>query len=1122
MRILTSKYWKKKFTRTIIDKEGKKKIVRDGKAFEKLVKKILDLEYGPNRWKETGDSWDGNRDFEWRTSHSYKWAECKNYEDKISLNVFSNTLVMAIIDFADEILIFSYSNFKRPVLDKLLKYADISQKKIKIYADESLEDIIFSYFNELKPVFFPTADFTETELECLMPYISCQIIANPITAYTLNEELGYIEKSPSDINYDTTLCLNIYICNRSSRKITLELSTKWYPGDFAISNPIRKPDRKFILGSNAVEIKKLYFRPLKYNPILHYPEVKISCESGKREFSFGSVKCNWIGNCILQGSSYKKIKKEFEIKVIKGSFFRGLNLYGNSGVGKSRLLEECENIALGYGFRVICLHINLQEHKKYSLKNVIIEFICGLYDIFGFKGFLKNAQKAQLSGIYQLLYDITQKDFVPSDYIENNIVPAVMQKLMKTQCYISIDNIQYYPALFIEFIHLIIEKLLLENRHCKSRIGISFNVDYIYQQEECVSLWKFLCDNEDYIVKKEIIGFATSNETKLFLNQLLQNSNIDPEQTQMIVDASNNNPFYVQAFLKLLEAENIIITQKDGYVIPPNMTETFKQKMRCIPKDISGLLENRWHYYLTSHDEIQSLQVLSAVHVFQSLTDEIIQKFCLSDQIIYDLCNYHFLIKRQENELIYMFEHDMTEMFFAKKYTLLCKYMFWQNNMPYNIDYEWYKILYSIFKEVNDEHFLDSCLLGKEPPYKIGYEIYYLWVIQVLQKITSVKQLENNLHRMCKICETVREIYGTDAAIEIYKCIINTVKNRLYTYQANINWAWLMISYCNLLYERNFYKDAIAEMKNLLNYWPEKNITYRNVIIYVYLFNRLHVYNRALHKSVTDEVINWLEKAEELEEYPNTPKKEADEMKFLNLIDRGYCNYADIYSQAAVLEAWGKACHLYENSNILSKKMNYYYAKIRISLFQNKLNTAREFIKKGIKAIDVKEQGTYYFLFFKQRYLLCQAACFLLGDYFLPQEVEDVFAQIEDYNCIIKSRLTFYLQWLKSIYFFYQKKYEDAIICIQSAQCSLYENGKKTFQQIYTEQLYNNACLFFAEGRRNNHVLVNIKQISDTKLISLLNRILQMSMSELKQYLKKHEATSILQKKGSKINFPIL
>ena len=63
-----------------------------------------------------------------------------------------------------------------------------------------------------------------------------------------------------------------------------------------------------------------------------------------------------------------------------------------------------------------------------------------------------------------------------------------------------------------------------------------------------------------------------------------------------------------------------------------------------------------------------------------------------------------------ENETIYIFEHDMTEKFFAQKYNLLCKYVIYQNNMPQDIDCEWYKILCDIIKEVKSDYFPDSYL----------------------------------------------------------------------------------------------------------------------------------------------------------------------------------------------------------------------------------------------------------------------------------------------------------------------------------------------------------------------------------------------------------------------------
>lgn len=1121
MRILTSKYWEKEFTKTVTNKNGKKKIIRDGKRFEDLVQKILDLEYGSNHWKPTGNSWDGSRDFEWRTSHSCKWAECKNYEDKISLNVISNTLVMAIVDFADEILIFSYSKIKKPVLDKLMQYADVSQKKIKVYADESLEEIILLHFSELESEFFPSANFTKTDLECLAPYISCQIIADPVIAYTMNTDLGAIPKNPSEINFDTILCLNIFAYNRSSQKITVKTAINWVPGVFLVLNAGKKNTQNFAVAPSSIVVKKIYFRVLKYSPSIHFPDVTVTCGTYNNTFPFGAARCSWIGDCILQGSSYNEINNDFKVKVIQGRFFRAINLYGTSGVGKSRLLKECENIALGYGFRIIRFQTNLQSKEFSNAKNIITEFICGIYDIPNLEEVLTNSQGENLSGVYQILYNIAN-DLDSPYYIEKTVLPMVKQKLRKTRCYISIDNIQYYPTLFISFLSSVIENLLTENISCKSRIGISFNMDYISQQDACMSLWNLLYNNKNYIVAKEITGFATDGEIRLFLNQLLPNLDIDPEQTQILVEKSKGNPFYVKTYLSLLETENIIIKQEDGYIIPPTKQEIFIERMQSIPKNISGILEARWNYYLKNHGKTQSLQVLGVLHIFQKLDNELIQKFCLPNEIINDLCNSHFVVKQSEIEQTYTFEHDLMEMYLAKKYFPLCKYAFELKHLPMDIDHEWYNFLYIIIKRNKRKKLLNDLITKREPPYKIGYEIFMLCISQIINQITSVEMLEDNLQPMTKICETTREIYGTDAAINLYKGIVNMIKNRFDNYQTNINWAWIMISYCNLLYERNLYQNAIAEIKNLLNYWPKDKITDKNRIIYAYLYNRLHVYHRALHGCITMEVKNWLEKSEELQNCSDSPAEMIDEIKFINLIDRGYCSYDDVYSKDKVLTAWKQACEIYEKGRIIFKKVNYLFAKIQIALLQNDLSKAEAAIKEGVNAVDMKEQGTYYFLYFKQRYLLCQVVYLLLDNQYQPQEIKDLFTQIEDYNYILKSRISYSIQWLKSIYYFQQKEYKDAFMCIQSSYYILYESKKKTFQAIYLEQMCNNVRYFLARGIVDDNLSADTIKLTAEKLISPLRGTSQMSMRKLKQFISSCRATSILQDKEHKINFPTL
>ena len=255
MHILTSKYWNH-FKKTIVIKD-KNKIVKDGRKFENLIKTILDLEYGHGRWKETSETWDGSRDFEWKEPDYYRWAECKNYETSISLNVISNTLVMALVDFADEILLFSYSKIKRPVINKLIQYADISHKVLRIYADESLETIILKHMPQLKDQFFPEFDLTEYNLN-FQPYVSCNIVSDPVLAYTINYDDGNIPKKPNEINFPSTLCLSVFIINWTDEKKTFKLDIDWSKCEHCFEMLDSNKTIIFELNPNSTINKKIY------------------------------------------------------------------------------------------------------------------------------------------------------------------------------------------------------------------------------------------------------------------------------------------------------------------------------------------------------------------------------------------------------------------------------------------------------------------------------------------------------------------------------------------------------------------------------------------------------------------------------------------------------------------------------------------------------------------------------------------------------------------------------------------------------------------------------------------------------------------------------------------------
>lgn len=1118
MLILVSKYWKT-FKKTIISKDGKKKTVKDGKKFENLIKNILDLEYGKNRWKDTGETWDGSRDFEWRTPDSYKWAECKNYSSNISLNVISNTLVMAMIDFADEILIFSYSKIKGPVLKKLIQFADISQKTLKIYSDESLEEIILIHMNELKDDFFPDFPMNSISNYFLPPYVSCNILSDPVTAYTMDMDLGSIPRKPSKINFDSILCLSILVYNQSAKDIPITIELNWEKSKncFRVLNPKEEKIIRFKLAANTTVIKKIYFETIIYKDKLNYPSVVVSSSDFHKEYTFGFTKCSWIGECALQGSSYKKIKKDFQAKVLNPYFFQGINIYGTSGTGKSRLLKECENIALGNGYRVIRFGINKKNNTSNFLQKMITEFLCALYDIPNMEEYIQASDSSTLNDIYKMILMIKSHQ-IQQQYLSTTVIPIVSRKLMQTNCYISFDNLQYYPDQFITFLNELVENLLLTNQHCKSRMGFSFNTDYIYNQDECMGFYSYLISNNDRLQNVKLEGFSTGGEARVFFNQLLPNANVDTFYINKIMEAANKNPFYIKSYLELLEIEGILTQRDDYYVIPSYKYSEFKKKTSHIPENIRETVKIRWEYYLSTNDEISSIKILSILHIFQYLNNELIEEFSLSQLLINKLCKYHFLKFREENEIIYFFEHDLTEKFFSETYFPLCKYAFISVKSSLAIDDFWYSKLADIVYNRSME--LDACkkMLAKEIPYKIGYELYTLLTKHLLAQIHILNDLKKYLEILTTICSNTREFYGTEASITLYKKIVQKVTTDFAEYQADKDWAWAMISYCNLLYEHSQYNEAIDNINNLLSYWPEENVCPDNAIIYGYLYNRLHVYHRALESRVTSNSLEWLEKSEDLKKTVEHP-----ELMFLNLIDRGYCNYDCFSSQKKILYYWETACRIYENNAIIAKKPNYYYAKICNQILTGNSRDALVTINNGIMAIETKEEGTYYYTYFKQRYLLCRIVCLLLEPTMKnTNQILEYFNEVEDLNYILKGRMGYSILWLKSIFSFFTNQYLDSILCIQSAINILLKNQKKTFRDIYLTQLYENAKYFMAKAMIDIDFSMNLKQLNDQGLIHGLWKIIQMSDSDRMNFVSSHEATGVLRTADHKISFPVL
>lgn len=134
-----------------------------GIIFEDLIEELLVAMYPEEVWRRTAKSHDGKKDFVYPEDEylpDQKWAECKNYQSNVSLNIIAPTLIMGAIENIGTILFFSYSPLNDNAIEGIVRYAESTKKNVKIYDGKLLESIICKYSHSAGvSAFFPTTDF---------------------------------------------------------------------------------------------------------------------------------------------------------------------------------------------------------------------------------------------------------------------------------------------------------------------------------------------------------------------------------------------------------------------------------------------------------------------------------------------------------------------------------------------------------------------------------------------------------------------------------------------------------------------------------------------------------------------------------------------------------------------------------------------------------------------------------------------------------------------------------------------------------------------------------------------------------------------------------------------------
>ena len=257
-------------------------------------------------------------------------------------------------------------------------------------------------------------------------------------------------------------------------------------------------------------VLRFFFKSNKFCPELILPVLHVIIKKNGTEIqAFSSpqqkVHNEWIGKTILVDEKYRTIIRKTESVLLNNDVISCLALYGVSGTGKTRLLQESLEILLKNKYRIISF-IGSEKDSTFSVLKEIVYF---LYEVPRDEILTEMQNDStlleEISGnhaahqAYQLVKKMreafTEQNII--DFIDN-FFDIIFEKLSLGKIALVIDNVQYFGKPISYFI----KKYLMysKNQICKntSAVILSFNIDY---------------STED---SKELLGFIRELETDFY------------------------------------------------------------------------------------------------------------------------------------------------------------------------------------------------------------------------------------------------------------------------------------------------------------------------------------------------------------------------------------------------------------------------------------------------------------------------------------------------------------------------------------------------------------------------------------------------------------------------------
>lgn len=647
----------------------------DGLRFEQLIETLLPKLY-PGDWIPTQYSWDGKKDFYQQRGAERRWAECKAHRESISINVVSPTLIMALINDAQVVLLFSYSKLKRGARMYLSQFSSLTGRTVRVFDDEILEDLILTH-GDAKG-FFPKLSVVDLP-QLVRVHSVARVSQDPDVEY----QAKAIEESDEQDIYLTllsTFCVDVLVENHSINcgpvKGAINLDASDIVDRFWLFNDdisLDNPSIEFMIESGESCFKRLYFRARRTGKLAP-PTIRINVEGCEPEIlRLDSLEISSILAVPLTGKTQNDALARFRhgVSAKDKPFF--CHIHGNSGTGKTRLVREFRDELLGRGF--LTFLFNAEDERNSSFDHFVkrlIATVCKLplldHVVAPTEPNLGLEGEASGQALLDLLYSDAAR---PSADLEATIT-AVVELLSSRKVAVVIDNIQFLDASTISLINAVITRTA--GTATRNVWVLCLNTEVITPEMPAAHLSGRLrmLSAEDPSEAQEVRleGF-TIEDACLYLDYALAGepgsgehfSLTYPQTSSLILERVGTRPLYLEQSLQHA-ADRGGLGWRAGRLRVIDI-DKFHAAISELPARIQQLIAKRWEFVNKKIPQ-GSVRLVQALAELISMPMQLVLNLGIARSEIHVLTNLGIVDINETNEVT--FHHQQHYLFFAELY----------------------------------------------------------------------------------------------------------------------------------------------------------------------------------------------------------------------------------------------------------------------------------------------------------------------------------------------------------------------------------------------------------------------------------------------------------------------